>query len=77
MKKGICAVVMAMTLGFTAFFAVLTGGPFVEMLSGPVPVTGSFEEVSGSYVSYEVAWPRVSYGAEYYSGDPDRISKRG
>ncbi|MCI8516220.1 MAG: hypothetical protein HFG75_05035 [Hungatella sp.] len=77
MKKGICAVVMAMTLGFTAFFAVLTGGPFVEMLSGPVPVTGSFEEVSGSYVAYEVSWPLVSYGAEYYSGDPDRISKWG
>lgn len=77
MKKGICAAVMTMSLGFAAFFVVLTGRPFAQMLSGPTPIAGSFEEMAGGYVSYEAVWPVVSYGAEYYSGDPERISKWG
>ncbi len=77
MKKAICGAVAAFALAVAAFFGVYAGSPFIQLLSGPVPLTGSFEEAKGAYVEYQAVWPVASYGAEYYSGDPDRVSKWG
>lgn len=77
MKKGYYVGLMALSLAAVVFFLVLAGGPFIQMQSGPVPMTGSFGEYEGKYGAYEAAWPVASYGAEYYSGDQDRISRWG
>jgi len=77
MNRFIQAAVAAFALAAAVFFGVLAGGPFMQVLSGPTALTGSFEDAEGDYVTYEAVHPVASYGVESYSGDPDRISKWG
>ncbi len=58
---------------------LLSGSPFLNMLSGAKPLeTGEeFSQAEGRYISYEAAYPVASCVEEYYSGDPDRVRTKG
>lgn len=79
MKKLRELVVTVFTLAAAVFFFAVGGTSFLQMISGPAPLEEftDIHEAEGAYVSYEAAYPVASYAAEYYSGDPDRVSKMG
>ncbi len=60
-------------------FLLLGGANFLKMISGAKPLEDgvSFAEAEGRYVTYEATYPVGSYEEEYYSGDPNRVSKMG
>ena len=77
MKKQIVAVIAVLAVIVTAFYAVLTGSQFMAMMTGAKNDGDNLilEEMENQYITYSVADPIVTYAEEYYSGDPDRVSK--
>lgn len=77
MKKQIVAVIAVLAVIVTVFYAVLTGSKFMAMMTGAKNAGDNLtlEEMENQYITYSVADPIVTYAEEYYSGDPDRVSK--
>lgn len=79
MKKVLDILATVCMLAAAVVFLVLGGGNFLKLMSGAEPLEDgvSFAEAEGKYIIYEAAYPVGSYEEEYYSGDPDRVSKLG
>lgn len=77
MKKQIVAVIAVLAVIVTVFYAALTGSQFMAMMAGAKNIGDNLtlEEMENQYITYSVADPIVTYAEEYYSGDPDRVSK--
>ncbi len=60
-------------------FLLLGGKNALTIMSGAEPLAEetSFAEAEGKYIIYDAAYPVASYEEEFYSGDPDRVSKMG
>lgn len=78
MKKVLDIIMMLCALGAAVFFALMAGPQFLKLQRGAEALgQEEFGEAEGRYVSYEAAYPVASQVEEYYSGDPDRVRRRG
>lgn len=79
MKKVMDILATVFMLVAAVGFFLLGGGNFLQMMAGAEPLGDgvSFAEAEGKYITYEATYPVGSYEEEYYSGDPDRVSKLG
>lgn len=79
MKKVMDILATVLMLAAAVGFFLLSGGNFLKMMSGAKPLEDgmSFAEAEGKYIVYEATYPVGSYEEEYYSGDPNRVSKLG
>lgn len=79
MKKIMDILATVFMLAAAVGFFLLGGGNFLKMMSGAEPLKAgeSFAEAEGKYITYEATYPVGSYEEEYYSGDPNRVSKLG
>lgn len=79
MKKILSIVVTVCMLACAIGFWTVGGTQFRKLQAGPRELgpEESFAQTQGEYVSYQAAYPIASCVAAYYSGDPDRVEKRG
>lgn len=79
MKKLLDIVVTLCALAAGIGLLVLCGSRFLKLQTGAQALGKEtpLAEAEGEYVTYEAAYPVASFGAEYYSGDPDRVKKMG
>ncbi|MDE6203996.1 MAG: hypothetical protein K2G19_11040 [Lachnospiraceae bacterium] len=76
MKKQIYLGMAVFAAAVMVFLGILTGRQFLSLVSGPKESAGvSLEQMEGQYITYSVARPVASFAEEYYSGDPDRVSR--
>ena len=77
MKKKSQLSVVVLTLAVILFLGIVAGGRIKNLLAKAVPLADdtTFEQAKGTYITYDVTHPVVSYPEEYYSGDPDRIRR--
>lgn len=77
MKKKSQLSVVVLTLAVILFLGIAAGGRIKNLLAKAVPLADdmTFEQAKGTYITYDVTHPVVSYPEEYYSGDPDRIRR--
>lgn len=79
MKKLLSIVVTIGMLICAVGFWVVGGTQFLKLQAGSRELgpEESFAQAQGEYVSYQAAYPVASCVAAYYSGDSDRVEKRG
>lgn len=77
MKRRIYLGMALFSLAAAVLFYVLAEGKFLDLVPGPVSISEGTDlgQIEGQYAVYNVACPLVSFPDEYYSGDPDRVSR--